>query len=188
MRKSACSSVGARPGVRAREDRRGGLAQELVEREPRVLASCQLVRARLDERAHERPVLVERRAAERWRCSSNANGSSSPSSSARPRKTNAPRQKLAESDVQLRSADRHGSAYAAGGASSCLAAWAPVGGAVGVALAARATIVAAAPARPPGAAVDASARPRRGERRLHQPRAPRDTAARERLVVDVAHA
>ena len=47
--------------MRAREDRGGGLAQQLVERDPRVLARRQRARARLDERPHERPVLVERR-------------------------------------------------------------------------------------------------------------------------------
>ena len=47
--------------MRAREDRGGRLAQQLVERDPGVVALRERVRARLDERAHERPVLVERR-------------------------------------------------------------------------------------------------------------------------------
>ena len=74
-----------------------------------------------------------------------------------------------QGDVELRSANGHGIRLRAGRLASCLAAWAPVGGAVRVALAARADDRPAAPARPPGAPVDVSARPRRGERRLHQP-------------------
>ncbi len=53
----------SRAGVRARVDRRRRLAQELLERDPRVLALGQRARPRLDEGAHERSVLVERRAA-----------------------------------------------------------------------------------------------------------------------------
>ena len=45
----------------AREDRRGGLAPELVDGELRIRTSAQRVRARLDERLDERSVLVERR-------------------------------------------------------------------------------------------------------------------------------
>ena len=53
--------VGARAGVRTREDRGRGLAAELVHRKLRVGSSPQRVRARFDERFDERPVLVERR-------------------------------------------------------------------------------------------------------------------------------
>ena len=53
----------SRAGVRARVDRGRRFAQELVEGDPRVLPLGQRARPRLDERAHERPVLVERRAA-----------------------------------------------------------------------------------------------------------------------------
>ena len=45
------------------EDRRGRLALQLLEREQRVVATAKPCRALLDERPHERPVLVERRAA-----------------------------------------------------------------------------------------------------------------------------
>ena len=65
MRKSASSSVERRSGVRAREDARRGLAAQLLEREPCVLALRERRRARLDERAHERAVLVQRRTSER---------------------------------------------------------------------------------------------------------------------------
>ena len=47
--------------VRAGVDACGGLARELLERDQRVVAATQPRRARLDEVAHERPVLVERR-------------------------------------------------------------------------------------------------------------------------------
>ena len=53
--------VGARAGVRAREDRGRGLAAELVHCKLRVGSSPERVRARLDERFDEGPVLVERR-------------------------------------------------------------------------------------------------------------------------------
>ena len=53
--------VGARTRVCAREDRRRGLAPKLVDGELCVWTSAQRVRARLDERLDERPVLVERR-------------------------------------------------------------------------------------------------------------------------------
>ena len=53
----------ARPGVGAREDRRGRLALQLLDRDQRVGAVSQAGRPLLDERAHERAVLVERRAA-----------------------------------------------------------------------------------------------------------------------------
>ena len=52
-------------GVRAREDPRRRLAAELLEREPRVFAPRERRRARLDERPHERAVLVQRRTPER---------------------------------------------------------------------------------------------------------------------------
>ena len=51
-----------RAGVRARVDRSGRLAPELLEREHRVGALAQQVRALLHEAAHERSVLVESRA------------------------------------------------------------------------------------------------------------------------------
>jgi len=53
--------VGARSGMCSREDRRGGLAPELVDGELRIRTSSQRVRVRLDERLDERSVLVERR-------------------------------------------------------------------------------------------------------------------------------
>ena len=52
--------VGARAGMCAREDRRRGLAPELVDGELCVGTSSQRVRVRLDERLDERSVLVER--------------------------------------------------------------------------------------------------------------------------------
>ena len=52
--------VGARARVRAREDRGRGLAAQLVDRELRVGPSSKHVRARLDERLDEWPILVER--------------------------------------------------------------------------------------------------------------------------------
>ena len=51
----------ARTSMRAREDRGGRLAQQLVDRELRVGSRSQRVCAVLDERLHERAVLVERR-------------------------------------------------------------------------------------------------------------------------------
>ena len=56
---ASCSS--ARGPACAREDRGRGLAAELVHRKLRVGSSSERVRARLDERFDERPVLVERR-------------------------------------------------------------------------------------------------------------------------------
>jgi hypothetical protein len=53
--------VGSRAGVRSREVRRCGLAAELVHRKLGVRPLSKRVRARFDERFHERPVLVERR-------------------------------------------------------------------------------------------------------------------------------
>ena len=50
-----------RASVRPREDRGGRLAQQLVERDPSVLAGGERTRPRLDERPDERPVLVEGR-------------------------------------------------------------------------------------------------------------------------------
>src|SRR6185436_5226904 len=49
--------------VRAREDRRGRLSAELLERQPGVLAGGKLVLAWLDERANEWLELVQRRPA-----------------------------------------------------------------------------------------------------------------------------
>ena len=51
--------------VRVREDRRGRLAAQVVDRVPRVGQPAQRRRLFLDEAAHERPVLVERRPAAR---------------------------------------------------------------------------------------------------------------------------
>ena len=51
--------------MRAREDPRSGLAPQVLEREPRVVALPERRGTRLDERPHERPVLVQRRPAER---------------------------------------------------------------------------------------------------------------------------
>ena len=59
--RAAGSGSGSR--VRAREDRRGRLARELLQGDRRVLPARKPRRARLDEPAHERPVLVERRPA-----------------------------------------------------------------------------------------------------------------------------
>ena len=53
--------VRPRAGVRAREDRGRRLATELVHRKLRVGSAPERVRARLDERFDEGPVLVERR-------------------------------------------------------------------------------------------------------------------------------
>ena len=53
------------PGVRAREDRSGGLAAQILEREPRVLARHEPVGPPLDVAAHERSVLVQRGPPER---------------------------------------------------------------------------------------------------------------------------
>ena len=50
-----------RSGVGAGEDRRGGLAGELVERETSVFTRPQQRLALLDERTHERAQLVQRR-------------------------------------------------------------------------------------------------------------------------------
>src|SRR5438552_15489718 len=47
-------------GARAGEDRRRRLRAQILERLPRILARGEPRRARLDEPAHERPVLVER--------------------------------------------------------------------------------------------------------------------------------
>ena len=82
-----------RAGMGAGEDRSRRFPGELVEGEARVLPRPQNRFAILDERAHERAELVEGGALDRWTCSSNANGSSAPSSSSRPRTTNAPRTK-----------------------------------------------------------------------------------------------
>ena len=49
--------------MRAREDPRRLFTQEVVDRGEDVLALEQPLRARIDEAAHERPVLVERRPA-----------------------------------------------------------------------------------------------------------------------------
>ena len=54
---------GAEPGVRAREDRRGRLALQIVDRVARIGQPAQRRRLLVDEAAHERPVLVERRSA-----------------------------------------------------------------------------------------------------------------------------
>src|SRR5918912_20295 len=51
--------------VGTREDRSGGFTAEILQRDARVLALHELVRARLDEWPHERTVFVERGAAER---------------------------------------------------------------------------------------------------------------------------
>jgi hypothetical protein len=56
--------VGAWAGVRAREDRGGGLTAELVHRELRVGPAAECVCAVLDERLDERAVLVQRRPVE----------------------------------------------------------------------------------------------------------------------------
>ena len=61
-RKSASSPVSPMPGVRAREDRGGRLALQIVDRVARVGQPAQRRRLLLDEPAHERAVLVERRA------------------------------------------------------------------------------------------------------------------------------
>ena len=53
--------VGARPRMCTREDRRCGLAPELVDGELCIRTSSQRVCVRLDERLDERSVLVERR-------------------------------------------------------------------------------------------------------------------------------
>ena len=57
--------VRARPCMRAREDARRGLAPQVLDREARVLAPRERGRARLEEGAHERAVLVQRRTSER---------------------------------------------------------------------------------------------------------------------------
>ena len=54
-----------RARVRTREDRGGVLALQLLDGDSRVLVPRELVRTRLHERAHERPVLVQRRTVER---------------------------------------------------------------------------------------------------------------------------
>jgi hypothetical protein len=46
-----------------REDRRGGLVLQVLDRVARIGQAAQRRRLLLDERAHERPVLVQRRAA-----------------------------------------------------------------------------------------------------------------------------
>src|SRR5439155_4238326 len=51
--------------VRARKDRCCGLALQVLDRDARIVASRKLVRTHLDERTHERPVLVQRRTVER---------------------------------------------------------------------------------------------------------------------------
>src|SRR5581483_8275266 len=51
---------GLRPGVGAREDARRRLPRQLLEREQRVVAAAQPLRARLDEAAHEGAVFVQR--------------------------------------------------------------------------------------------------------------------------------
>ena len=53
----------SRPGVGAREDRRSRLALQLLDRDQRIGPAAQARRPLLDERAHERAVLVQRRAA-----------------------------------------------------------------------------------------------------------------------------
>ena len=62
MRKSASSSDGPSAGVRTRVDPCRRLADELLERDRRILAPAKPIGPRLDEVAHEWPVLVERRA------------------------------------------------------------------------------------------------------------------------------
>ena len=165
----------ARPGVGAREDRRGGLAQKLVERQERVFASCQLVRARLDERAHERPVLVERRPRALEVLFE------------RERELVALLERAAEEDERAET-ERSGGRRAAvergrprirlrgGRVSSCLTAWAPVGGAVRVALTTRAHDRPAPPARPA----------RRGDRRFGAGRAEASDACISRRAAATA--
>ncbi len=53
--------LGVRPRMGAREDPRRRLAPQLLERDHGVAEPEQPAAARLDERPHERPVLVERR-------------------------------------------------------------------------------------------------------------------------------
>jgi hypothetical protein len=52
----------ARPGVRAREDARGRLAPQVLDGVACILAGLQVGRVRLQESAHERAILVQRRA------------------------------------------------------------------------------------------------------------------------------
>ena len=54
-----------RPACARAKIRAAGSRAQVFEREPRVLSLCERGRARLEEPAHERPVLVERRPAER---------------------------------------------------------------------------------------------------------------------------
>ena len=79
----------ARSGVRAREDRSGRLAPELLDGDPRVLPARRIgSRSSMNARTSGRSSYSD--GPRRSTCSSNANGSSAPSSSSRPRTTNDP--------------------------------------------------------------------------------------------------
>ena len=63
MRKSASSSDGRGPAWARAKIAGRRLALELLERDQRIVSAAEPRRPLLDERAHERPVLVQRRAA-----------------------------------------------------------------------------------------------------------------------------
>ena len=169
-RKSASSSVSAEPGVRAREDRGGRLAPKVLDRVARVGQAAQRRRLLLDEAAHERPVLVERRPAARRVL---LEGERHLRAALGRERAEAER---AQGLVEMRGA-QHAHITRRARLLSCLAARAPVRGAVVVAAAPRRDRRAAARARPPGAAVDAAAR-RRDRRRPTRASAPRPARAR----------
>jgi hypothetical protein len=122
-----------RAGVRAGEDAGSRLAQELLERDPGVFPGCELARARLDEGPHERPVLVQRRPAPLHvllECEREVVALFE-----RPTEEDERAQaEGAQREVEVRCAYRHPSCLLPRRPASCLAARAPVSGAVRVAL------------------------------------------------------
>ena len=95
----------------AREDRRGRLALQLLERDQRVVAAAQPRRALLDERAHERAVLVQRRPARVLVLDERDRQLGAVVQLAQQERERAEHE-AAEGELELRSANGHASGYA----------------------------------------------------------------------------
>ena len=134
-------------------DGSGGLAAKILDREPRVGERAQPLGPRLDVAAGERPVLVERARPARGVLLERERELVTACDVVREQRE-ARQTEQAQGAVEVRGAHGHGWPLRARSLLSSLAAGAPVGGAVVVALAARADRCAAARARPPGAPVD----------------------------------
>src|SRR5262249_38516762 len=102
--------------VRTGEDRRGRLALQLLDREARIVAPRKPVRPRLDERTHERPVLVQRRPVER-RVLLERERQLRAVVEVREQDSERAEAERAERAVEVRGADRHAFLYFAGGPS-----------------------------------------------------------------------